>query len=401
MKGAATAVLVVAAAVWVVARLAESAGAPTWVGFVRAAAEAAMVGGLADWFAVTALFRHPLGIPIPHTALIPERKAALGRNLSDFVGTHFLAEDVIRQRVRRVDVARRAGEWLTRPENAERVSAEAAAAAKGLLDVLSDDDVQAVLERSLLRRLADAPVGPALGRVLEGILADRAHTGAVDLLADRAGVWLVEHRDDVVLAVTEAAPTWSPRFVDEAVGSKVHAELVRVAAEVRADPHHPLRGTIDRALWQLAYDLRTDSDTQARAQAAKDRLLAHPETKRAVADLAATVRRLVLEAVSDPGSELRRRTVAAVASFGERLVKDPVLGGKVNRWVEDAAAHVVTTYRHELTRTITETVDRWDGEETSRRIELAAGRDLQFIRINGAVVGALAGVVIHAIGLLL
>ena len=385
--------------VWLVAWHAESGGAPTWVGFVRAGAEAAMIGGLADWFAVTALFRHPLGLPIPHTAIIPTRKEALGRNLSEFVGTNFLAEDVVRDRVRRAEVAGRIGAWLSIPANASRVTAELATAARGALDVLSDDDVHDMLEQTIIRRLGEVQAGPPLGRALDGILRDGAHTGTVDLLADQAQTWLVEHRADVIAAVAAAAPTWSPRFVDDAIGAKVHTELVRVAGDVRDDPHHALRGTIDAALFQLADNLQTDPHTMARADEAKDRLLQHPSTVAALEDVGATARRMLLEAIDNPDSPLRRRVLAAIQAAGQRLVTDEEWRAKADLMLENAAAHVVTGYRDELTRVITDTVDRWDGDETSRRIEIAAGRDLQFIRINGAVVGALVGVVIHALSL--
>jgi uncharacterized membrane-anchored protein YjiN (DUF445 family) len=314
MKAVATGVLVVAFVVWVVCVRALAAGAPSWVGFVRAAAEAAMVGGLADWFAVTALFRHPLGIPIPHTALIPSRKEALGQSLSDFVGTHFLAEDVVRERVRRVGVAARVGDWLALPANASRVSAEVATAARAAVTVLDDSDVQAVLEDTVLRRLTALPVGPPLGALLEGVVRDGSHRATVDLLVDHLRVWLADHREDVVEAVAAAAPGWSPRVVDEAVGIKVHTELLRIAAEVRADPQHPLRLTIDRALVQFADDLRHDPATQARVQAAKDRLLSREETRAAVADLAASARRVLTESLADPDSELRRRLTAPWAT---------------------------------------------------------------------------------------
>lgn len=399
MKLIATGVLVVALVVWITAWQAERSGAPPWVGFVRAGAEAAMIGGLADWFAVTALFRHPLGIPIPHTAIIPTRKDALGANLGEFVGTNFLSEDVVRDRVRRAEVAGRVGAWLALPANAERVTAEVASATRGALQVLSDSDVQDLLEQTVLARVSTVQVGPPLGKVLEGVLDDGAHRSTVDMVAEHARTWLIEHPQQVMEAVAAAAPTWSPRFVDEAVGARVHAELVRVAGEVRADPNHPLRGTIDQALQQLAVNLQEDPETIARAQAAKDRLLDHPSTREAIAGLARAARRMVLEAVDDPTSPLRVRVAAAIRDAGQRLVDDPEWRAKADLWLENAAAHVVTGYRDELTRTITDTVERWDGQETARRIELAAGRDLQFIRINGAVVGALVGVLIHAVSL--
>jgi uncharacterized membrane-anchored protein YjiN (DUF445 family) len=184
MKSVAGGLLVLAAIVYVVARRAEEAGAPAWVGFVRAAAEAGMIGGLADWFAVTALFRRPLGLPIPHTALIPTRKDALGESLGDFVGGNFLAEEVVRSRVRQAGVSGRVGVWVAEEPHAKRVAAEAAVAVRGALEVLRDDDVQDLLERTVLRPLAEAPVGPPLGQLLGRVVDDGSHHGLVDLAVD-------------------------------------------------------------------------------------------------------------------------------------------------------------------------------------------------------------------------
>jgi uncharacterized membrane-anchored protein YjiN (DUF445 family) len=401
MKAFAGGLLVVAAVIYVLARRAEDAGAPAWVGFVRAAAEAGMVGGLADWFAVTALFRRPLGLPIPHTALVPTRKDALGDSLGDFVGTHFLAVDVVRDRLRQVGVARRVGSWLTVPANAERVTAEAAALVRGALVVLRDEQVQSLLERTVLSRLADVPAGPPAGRLLEGVVADRAHHGLVDAVADHAVDWLHRHREDVEDLVARQAPSWSPRLVDEVVAARVFHEVLRFTTAVRDDPGHPLRAALDDWLATLARDLREDPPTMARADALAGRLLGHPQVRASLGELGATVRRLALEAVDDPDSELRVRVREMVLDLGARCARDAALQAKVDGWVEGAVVHLVTNYRDELTTTITETVRRWDGREAARRIELQVGRDLQFVRVNGTVVGALVGLALHAVGLVL
>jgi uncharacterized membrane-anchored protein YjiN (DUF445 family) len=401
MKARATGLLLVAAAVYVVVRSIESDSSPTWLGFVRAAAEAGMVGGLADWFAVTALFRHPLRLPIPHTAIIPTRKDALGRSLGAFVGTNFLAESVVRDRLRRVDVGRRVGEWLRERAHAHRVTTELASIVRGALGVLRDEDVQDALEQALVQRLAAVQIGPPLGTTLGRIVAEGAHHRLVDLVIDNVHTWLVNNRETVERVVMAQAPAWSPRFLDDRVAHRVYVELLRVAGEVQDDPRHPMRRTLDTYLARLARDLREDPATIARADQIKARLLDRPEVRQAVRDVLAAARRLVVDLVDDPDSELRVRVTDGLMSFGERLVADTDMRTKVNGWIENAAAYVVTNYRDELTRTITDTVERWDAEETSRKIELQVGRDLQFIRINGTVVGALAGVAIHAVGLLL
>jgi len=303
--------------------------------------------------------------------------------------------------LRSVGVAARVGAWLTNPDHARRVTDEAATALRGAIEVLSDDDVRAVLEQALLPRLLEAPVGPPLGRLLTRVVEDRAHEGVLQLAIDQVNRWLAENEDVVVDAVVRQAPAWSPRFVDEAVALRVYREVVRVAGEVQRDIEHPLRRSVDRFLAQTGRDLQDDLETIHRAEQLKAGLLAHPAVRAAAGDLAGSVRAALLEAVANPDGELRRRASAGVASFGDRLSSDDRLRAKVDGWLEDAAAHLVTTYRDELTATITETVNRWDGEETARKVELAVGRDLQFIRINGTLVGGLAGIGIHALTQLL
>jgi len=400
MKTLATGLLLVAAVTYVVAWRVESAGGPGWVSYLRAAAEAGVIGGLADWFAVTALFRRPLGLPIPHTAIIPTRKDALGHNLGDFIGTNFLSEEVVRDRLRRANVPARVGSWLATRTHAERVVAEVAVAVRSAMAVLRDEDVLAVLERAVRQRLAGVSLGPPLGTLLRRIVDDGAHHRLVDIGVTRLHEWLQNNRATVIKLVITEAPLWSPDFLDQRVASRVHAELVRAAADVAGDPHHPWRQGLDRFLGQLAEDLRTDPDTMARLEELTGGLLNHPEVGRAFGDVVAAGRQLLVELVEDPASELRQRATDRLVEFGGRLAAEPALSEKVNVWLEDAAGYVVTNYRHELTRTITDTVERWDATETSRKVELQVGGDLQFIRINGTLVGALAGLVIHALTVL-
>ncbi len=401
MKVSATGLLLVAAATYVLAWRAETAGGAGWVGYLRAAAEAGVVGGLADWFAVTALFRHPLGLPIPHTALIPTRKDALAHNLSDFVGTNFLSEEVVRGRLGRANAAARIGSWLLQRPNAERVVAEMAVAMRSAIGVLRDDDVRAMVEDAVVKRLADVSAGPPLGRLLGQVVAERAHSRLVDLAVDALHKWLRVHREAVLDVVAAQAPVWSPRVLDRRVAARVHSELLRISGEVATDPQHPLRRAVDRFLAQLADDLRHDPGTIARVERIKAQLLARPDLRRAFGDLVAAARALLLDLLEDPSSDLRVRATDALVDLGRRLDDDPAISAKVNAWIGDAVAYVVTNYRDELTRTITDTVERWDGDETSRKIELQVGRDLQFIRINGTVVGALAGLAIHTVTRLL
>ncbi|MER5306219.1 DUF445 domain-containing protein [Streptomyces sp. NPDC002773] len=397
MKTLATSLLGVVAVIYALATWAESAGWGPWAGYVAAAAEAGMVGALADWFAVTALFRHPLGVPIPHTAIIPKKKDQLGASLGLFVGENFLSADVVRGRLHAFGIGGRLGAWLADPAHADRVTAEASTALRGALTVLRDSDVQAVVGEAITRRAEAVEIGPGLGKTLEKIVSDGAHHRAVDLVCTRAHDWLVTHGESVMDAVQGGAPGWTPRFVDKRIGERVYKELLRFVTEMRDMPAHPARGAIDRFLTDFAADLQADTDTRARVERLKSDLLARPEIQDIIASAWSSVRSLIIAAAEDDRSQLRLRARASLISLGNRLSTDTRLQSKVEGWAEDAAAYVVTTYRHEITSLITDTVAGWDATQTSKKIEANIGRDLQFIRINGTVVGALAGLLIYTV----
>ncbi len=397
MKTLATGLLLAVALVYALATWAGRAGAGGWTGFVAAAAEAGMVGALADWFAVTALFKRPMGLPIPHTAIIPTKKDQLGQSLGDFVGENFLSAEVVRRRLRSVGIGRRLGGWIAEPRNADRVTAELSTALRGALTVLRDSDVQAVVGEAITRRADAQEIAPGLGTMLEKIVAEGGHRRVVDLVVARAHDWLVEHGDSVMAAVSGGAPGWTPRFVDRKVGDRVYKELLRFVTEMRDMPEHPARGAIDRFLADFADDLQTDPDTRARVEHLKSEVLGRGEVQDLIASAWGAVRAMIVAAAEDERSELRLRVRAALLSLGRRLSDEERLRNKVDGWLEGAAVYVVTTYQREITSLITDTVAGWDAAHTSRKIEAHIGRDLQFIRINGTVVGALAGLAIYTV----
>ncbi|MFJ3893883.1 DUF445 domain-containing protein [Streptomyces sp. NPDC090083] len=397
MKLTALALLLFVAVVYVLAKWASHSGAGPWAGYVAAAAEAGMVGAMADWFAVTALFRHPLGLPIPHTAIIPTKKDQLGVSLGEFVGENFLSEEVVRQRLRAVGIGSRLGAWLADPDHADRVTAELSAALRGALTVLRDSDVQAIVGEAITRRADAQEIAPGIGKTLERIVADGGHKRVVDLIVARAHDWLVLHDEQVMDAVEGGAPGWTPRFVDKRIGERVYKELLRFVTEMRDMPSHPARGALDRFLADFAADLQSDTETRARVERLKGEVLGRGEVQDLIASAWTSVRSMIVSAAEDERSELRLRVRASLLSLGARMAVEPKLQAKVDGWVEGAAVYVVTTYRKEITSLITDTVAGWDAEHTTRKIEANIGRDLQFIRINGTVVGSLVGLLIYTV----
>jgi uncharacterized membrane-anchored protein YjiN (DUF445 family) len=397
MKLVALSFLIGASVVFLGCAWAQSHGAASWVGYVRAAAEAGMVGALADWFAVTALFKHPLGIPIPHTAIIKRKKDQLGEGLGTFVRENFLSPTVIETKLREAEVAGRLGKWLSDRAHAERVAAETATVLRVLVELLRDEDVQQVIDKMIVRRIAEPQWGPPVGRVLSTMLAENRQEALIQLLCDRAFEWSLNAGETIERVVTRDSPTWSPRFVDQLVGDRIHRELMDFTDKVRRDPDHELRRSATRFLFEFADDLQHDPATIAKAETVKEQLMARDEVANAAATAWRTIKRLILEGVDDPSSALRTRVADSVVLIGESLRDDVELRDKVDNWIIRAAQHLVTQYGVEITAIITETIERWDADEASRRIELHVGRDLQFIRINGTVVGALAGVVIYTV----
>ncbi|WP_421842376.1 DUF445 domain-containing protein [Mycobacterium sp.] len=402
MKIVALSFLVGATGVFLACRWGQAHGVTdVWVSYAGAAAEAGMVGALADWFAVTALFKHPLGIPIPHTAIIKRKKDQLGEGLGTFVRENFLSAPVVATKLRDAHVPGRLGKWLSEAAHAQRVAAETATVLRVLVELLRDEDVQQVIDRTIMRRIAEPRWGPPVGRVLATLVVENRQEALIQLLADRAFQWSLNAGVVIQRVVERDSPTWSPRFVDHLVGERIHRELMDFTDKVRRNPDHELRRSATRFLFEFADDLQHDQVTIARAEAIKEELMAREEIADAAATAWQTLKRLVLEGVDDPSSTLRTRIADTVIRIGESLRDDGELRDKVDNWVVRAAQHLVSQYGVEITAVITETIERWDAEEASRRIELHVGRDLQFIRINGTVVGALAGVAIYAIAQLL
>lgn len=392
MRIVATSLLVLAAVIFVLTHGHHG----VW-GYVNAASEAAMVGAVADWFAVTALFRHPLGLPIPHTAIIQERKDTIARSLEDFVTDNFLTADNVKSRLASAQVARRVGAWLGDPAHADRVVAESAPALGRAIGSIRDSEVRELLDKVLLPRLKREEVSPLLGHLLEGVVQDRSHVGFVDLAVRELHAWVAGHQQVVTDLVRQRAPWWSPTWVDEQVSLRIYQEILNWLQDVRDDPDHRMRQSLDEFLQALAGDLQHNPETMANAERLKEHLLEHPSVSTSLVSLWGSVRIALADALADPDGELRARMARALVDLGNRLENDPAWRDAADRRVADAVGHLVSTYGREITTVISETIERWDGQEASQKIELHVGRDLQFIRINGTVVGGLVGLIIYSI----
>jgi uncharacterized membrane-anchored protein YjiN (DUF445 family) len=375
-------------------------GQDGFLGFVNAGAEASMVGAIADWFAVTALFKHPLGLPVPHTALIPRRKDELGRGLEEFVGENFLQETVIRERIAAATISLRVGQWLAVPEHVRRVVDEVADVASIALGKVRDEHIADFVTEALVPRFREEPIAPLAGSLLAEVVRDDVHHSLVDLTVVELHRWLVDHPDTFAEVLEQRAPWWAPASLNERVTRRLHIELVAWLEEIRDDPGHQARLAVDSMLTQLAHDLQHDPETQERTERLKERLLEHPQVAESAIALWNALRRALQASLGDPDGAVRARLGAELAAFGTRLREDDELRRRLDATAADVAVFAVARYGAEVTAVITHTIERWDGKEAARRIELHVGRDLQFIRINGTIVGGLVGVAIHTVAVL-
>jgi uncharacterized membrane-anchored protein YjiN (DUF445 family) len=397
MKRRATGALVAVTVVFLVSLLFDG----TWAEYLRAAAEASMVGGLADWFAVTALFRHPLGLPIPHTAVIPERKDQFGQTLGEFVQRNFLSSETIAERVRNGRVTDRGAAWLAEPDHAAAVAGRLADAAAWGIDLVEDDDVHVAIEQVLRRQAETTNLAPLAGRALRAITAtDRQHEvlSAAMTALDR---FLDENREVLRTRYHRESPWWLPETIDDRIFDRLVDGARRMLREVAMDPNHELRKELDRRLRDLADQLETSPQLRERGEQLKAELLASPELRKWTRSVWEDAKAALREQASDPDSEVRRRLATTVQSVVHRLQEEPALRNAVEAAAERGARYVAEHFHDEITALVTSTVQRWDANETSGKLELLLGRDLQYIRINGTVVGGVAGLAIHAVAELL
>lgn len=369
----------------------------TWVGYVESMVEAGMVGGLADWFAVTALFRHPLHIPIPHTAIIVERKDQFGETLGDFVQTSFLTPDIIAERVRAAGVVPRLAAWLSEPDNAARLARHAADAAVTAADLLRDDEVHQALEEVARRRIETTPLAPLAGRALQVMTEDGRHHDLLDVMLRSIDRFLTENRESLRARFGTESPWWLPEAAEDRIFERLLDGARNVLDEVAHDPRHELRVDVDARLRRLADELRSSPAMLERGEEMKRELLAQPELRAWVTTMWTDVKAGLRSQAADPDSELRRRLVETVIALGHRLGDDPALAARVEEGIETGVRYIAEQFSDEIGTMVSGTVSRWDGRETSDRLELLLGPDLQFIRINGTVVGGLAGLAIHGV----
>ncbi|MGD0064238.1 MAG: DUF445 domain-containing protein [Streptosporangiaceae bacterium] len=371
------------------------------LGYVQAGAEASMVGGVADWFAVTALFRHPLGLPIPHTAIIVERKDQFAATLGQFVQENFLTGDVLAERIRSARLVPRLAGWLADEGNAARFAGRAADLVVTVAENLRDEDVQRVLTAELTRAVDAVEVAPLAGRALRALIAGGHHAEVFNAIVSGADRYLAGHSAELRELFEAEAPRWVPDAVYRRLFDRLYARLRQRLVAMAADPDDQTRKQFEEWIAGLPDRLETSPELRERGERLKRDVLGSA----ALRDWSSSLWRKAKEGLriqaADPESELRRRLAEALVAAGRRLGSDRGLADGLDRMVESGARALADQFHDELAGLVTGTIERWDAAETSSQLELLLGRDLQYIRINGTVVGAGVGLALHAIVLAL
>lgn len=402
MKRVATGMLLAMAGVYLLAR--TFADAHPAMGFVKAFAEAAMVGGLADWFAVTALFRHPLGLPIPHTAIIPRNKNRIGDTLAQFLKDNFLTPAVVARRMRHMDMAGAAGRFLADPDHggAGRLREGASRLLADILEALDDDRLGGMAKGAIAGRIRALEVSPLLGQSLEAAMADGRHIPLLDGIINRASLIVASNEEIIRDMVHERAGRilrWTG--LDENVADALITGLNKLLYDMADYPDHPLRMRVNEMLADLAHDLQHDPEMQAKVARLKEEIVDNPAMQRWIDGLWQQARGALLRAARDPDKAMAGKFGEALRQLGTTLQQDVTLRDTINRFARRATVGATASYGDNIVRLVSDTVRGWDASKVTDRVENAVGRDLQYIRINGTLVGGLVGLALHTVDVLL
>ena len=396
MKRRATGLLVAISAIWVTVIVAAH-GRGGWYAYLQAFAEASMVGALADWFAVVAIFRHPLGLPIPHTAVMVERKEQFGRALGDFVQENFLSADIIGTRVSSGRYVERAARWMQDETNAATIAGHVTDLAVEVADLLREEDVSPIIAEQIDRAVRAIPLAKVAGKGLETMTREGRHEELLDAALTSLERFLVDNRDSLNLRFSEESPWWLPGAVEDVIFMRMFDGVVNLVHDAATDGEHQLRQRINEWLRDTAVQLQSSDELATRVDQMKLELLRSEELRRWSSSIWTDFKGQLRAQADDRDSELRRRVTDALVLFGQRAVDDPQLLARVERFIESGARQIAGRFHTELADLVAGTIARWDSKETAQRVELLLGRDLQFIRINGTIVGGIAGLALYAI----
>lgn len=370
-------------------------GTFTFWGYLKSFAEAAMVGGIADWFAVTALFRHPLGLPIPHTAIIPNKQEAIGESLGNFVENKFLTPDVLESKLQKLEITKRLEEWLSNPQNTVMIAENLAQIIPAVLNALDDEEVRDFIENSIFEKVQGNKVADVVGNLLTVLMANRKHDELFNELIKIADRLILENKEVIRKKIKEESPWFVPGFINENISKRVIVNLDHTIDQVSTDPNHPLRKKFYHAVEQFINDLRNSPDLHHKIDELKKELLENPTVDAYLNQLWADLKQYILDNISNPDSQMRKQIHESIYVFCAELMSDENLRQKISMWIYNTILGLVNKYRSSIKEIISETMKSWKPEKMTEELELYVGKDLQYIRISGTLVGGTIGFLIH------
>ncbi len=366
-----------------------------WLEWLKAFSEAAMIGALADWFAVTALFRRPLGLPIPHTAVIPSNKERIGLELGNFIKSNFLTEDLLRKRIEQLDFSSRMSVWLQNKETLEKLSSRLATFALETLKIFDNQKVRELFEENLVVLIDKIGLAPAAGNLLDLFLNGSEKEALLDSSLKKAELVLNDHQALFAKLIKKELPWWVPGFVHDRIYGEVFDGICRTLKDAAADPTHPIRVRLLDGLQKTVQNLKSNPQYLAEGEKIKNEVLKSENGKKYFEIVAVEIKEQIALSLKNPESGLRKTLYSVFVMFGDALIASRDLRERINAWFLEVSLDITVNYRDELSKLISETVNRWDSATISDKIEKQMGKDLQFIRVNGTIVGGLIGLLLH------
>jgi uncharacterized membrane-anchored protein YjiN (DUF445 family) len=396
-KAFATGLFVLMAVIFVVATVFQKTHNSHWIGYVRAFSEAAMVGALADWFAVTALFRHPLGLPIPHTNLIENSKEKLGDNLGSFVVSNFLSPKTIRPYIQKIKISNFVGEWLTKERNQEVLIKNLSDIVLDILNKLDDSEVSRFISKKVSEMTDDIQLNKILGNGIIYLLDKNDHQKIVTNLSKQIKEYLIENESMIQERVKKGSYSFIPSFVDNKIAEKIASGLSDFFQEVEENPTHEIRGLITKKIYEFSNDLKEDPKWNDEFKAIKNDFLNNDKLNEYSKDIWVSIKKTLNTELQEEESSLKKYITKNLNEFSQNLKTDEKLQYKIDHWVRVTAYKYILKNSHQAGNLISSTVGNWEGKQLSEKLELEVGKDLQFIRVNGTIVGGLVGLIIYTI----
>lgn len=396
-KWIATGLFLFMASIFIITIILQKENNADWIGYVRAFSEAAMVGALADWFAVTALFHYPMGLKIPHTNLIQNSKEKIGDNLGNFVVDNFLSPKNIRPYILKLKIAHLIGNWLHQEKNQNILIGECSAIILDVLSRIENKTATKFIEEKLKNLAQDIKPNILIGNGLDYLIDKNIHQQFISYLSLEIKKHLDNHQEIVRERVQKESYSFIPKFIDNSIADKITQGIIQYFNEIQQDSNHAIRLEITQKLKKFSIELKTDTQWEQELNSLKNNLLESDRLQTYTEEIWNSIQNGIYQKLYSENSSLKIYIKKIIKNFAENLQKDELLQYKIDHWARTTAYKYILKHRHHFGGVISSTMGNWEGRELSQKLELEVGKDLQYIRINGTIVGGLVGLLLYTI----